>query len=178
MIKLFQFSFLLIIFAFISCSSLVKKGETGPPGLQGIQGITGERGPQGPQGPQGTAGESVPPELLERLNKSLSDLKNGEEKVISSTYYMFGVAPPVLGFVLLTNYGNIYKMENKNPVSSGDTFSFAGRIDERGDFISLTVLPGREGSNQFFIALTSSGTHYISTDLKDWQFQSVLNLSK
>jgi|TARA_B100000315_G_scaffold260938_1_gene328026 hypothetical protein len=178
MIKLIQVSFLLITFAFISCSSLVKKGESGHQGPEGPQGIQGIPGEMGPRGPSGKSGESVPPELLERINKSLSDLENGEEQIISSAYYMFGVAPPVLGFVLLTNYGNIYKMENKNPVSAGDTFSFAGRIEEREDFISLTVLPGMEGSDQFFIALTNKGTHYISTDLKDWKVQSELHLTK
>ena len=83
-----------------------------------------------------------------------------------------------MGFAVLTNKGNIYRMMNKNPITIGNSFHKFVRIDERDDFTSLTILQGTDGSQQFYLAVTQSGRHYYSKDLESWTFQSVVPLPK
>ena len=135
----------------------------------------------GEAGPPGPPGESIPSELLIELRSSLAALteeSTSKEKTVAAVSFSFGIAPPVMGFAVLTNKGNIYRMMNKNPVTIGNSFHKFVRIDERDDFTSLTVLQGTDGSQQFYLAVTQSGRHYYSKDLESWTFQSVVPLPK
>ncbi|MFQ6673510.1 MAG: hypothetical protein ACE5GH_01840 [Fidelibacterota bacterium] len=101
-----------------------------------------------------------------------------EEYVVASVSYSFGIAPPIMGFAALSNLGNIFKMQNKNPLMIGSGFEKAGRVDDRDDFISLALLPATDGSQQYYLAVTRSGRHYSSKDLEIWTFQSVVPLKR
>ncbi|MDP6966641.1 MAG: hypothetical protein QF551_05140 [Candidatus Marinimicrobia bacterium] len=179
-----RFLTLIAFINFMSCTPQVQQGELGPPGPQGEPGPAGEQGPpgeQGPAGPPGPSGKSIPSELLIELRSSLATLKENsshEEKIVAVVSFSFGIAPPIMGFAVLTNNGNIYRMVNKNPITIGDSFDKSVRIDERDDFVSLTVLPGTDGSQQFYLALTRNGRHYYSKDLESWTYQSVVPLPK
>jgi len=165
----------IFILSLFSCAPLAHRGEIGqtgemgPPGEQGPPGEAGPPGEQGPPGPKGPPGESIPPELLNELRAALDELAKPEmisETIVSSVSYSFGIAPPIMGFAVLTNYGNVYLMQNRNPVTIGSVFNFSVRIDDRTDFISLTSLPGADATKQFYLAVSSSGNHYYSEDLK------------
>ena len=69
----------------------------------------------------------------------------------------------------LTNYGKIYKLENKNPETLGNKIEIITRIDNRQDFISISRIVYGEDIKQFFSAVTSGGLIYTSTDLKQWK---------
>ncbi len=180
-----------ILIAFIGCTVQPKQGPPGPqgepgppgpPGKQGPIGETGPAGPPGPQGPPGTPGKSVPPELITRLDAQLNALSAFEqtlsrESIVGSAFYYFGIAPPIIGFTVLTSYGNVYRMDNINPLTVGNTFKYVGRIDKRKDFISMTVIPSGEGNNQFFLAITRNGNYYISSDLKSWTLTGAIPLT-
>ena len=129
-------------------------------------------GPAGPEGPPGENGESVPKELVLELKNTLEELNNSKksfrEEIVGTVYYIFGIAPPRIGFLSLTSFGNLYKLENKNPITRGDSFLLLGRIDLRNDFISLSVLPGSDDIQQSFLAITQNGESYESVDLKNW----------
>ena len=180
----------IFILSLFSCAPQARRGkigqtgEMGTPGEQGPPGEAGppgEQGPPGPPGPKGPPGESIPPELLNELRAALDELTEPEmipETIVSSVSYSFGIAPPIMGFAVLTNYGNVYLMKNRNPVTIGNVFNFSVRIDDRTDFISLTSLPGADGTKQFYIAVTSSGHHFFSEDLKKWKSQSIVPFNK
>ena len=129
-------------------------------------------GPAGPEGPPGKNGESVPKELVLELKNTLEELNNSKkslrEEIVGTVYYIFGIAPPRIGFLSLTSFGNLYQLENKNPITRGDSFLLLGRIDLRNDFISLSVLPGSDDIQQSFLAITQNGESYESADLKNW----------
>ncbi|MAE10112.1 MAG: hypothetical protein CMF78_02830 [Candidatus Marinimicrobia bacterium] len=129
-------------------------------------------GPAGPEGPPGKNGESVPKELVLELKNTLEELNNSKkslrEEIVGTVYYIFGIAPPRIGFLSLTSFGNLYKLENINPIKRGDSFLLLGRIDLRNDFISLSVLPGSDDIQQSFLAITQNGESYESADLKNW----------
>ncbi len=129
-------------------------------------------GPAGPEGPPGQNGESVPKELVLELKNTLEELNNSKkslrEEIVGTVYYIFGIAPPRIGFLSLTSFGNLYKLENINPIKRGDSFLLLGRIDLRNDFISLSVLPGSDDIQQSFLAITQNGESYESADLKNW----------
>ena len=129
-------------------------------------------GPAGPEGPPGQNGESVPKELVLELKNTLEELNNSKkslrEEIVGTVYYIFGIAPPRIGFLSLTSFGNLYKLENINPIKRGDSFLLVGRIDLRNDFISLSVLPGSDDIQQSFLAITQNGESYESADLKNW----------
>jgi len=129
-------------------------------------------GPAGPEGPPGENGESVPKELVLELKNTLEELNNSKkslrEEIVGTVYYIFGIAPPRIGFLSLTSFGNLYKLENINPIKRGDSFLLLGRIDLRNDFISLSVLPGSDDIQQSFLAITQNGESYESADLKNW----------
>ena len=74
-------------------------------------------GPAGPEGPPGKNGESVPKELVLELKNTLEELNNSKkslrEEIVGTVHYIFGIAPPRIGFLSLTSFGNLYKLENK-----------------------------------------------------------------
>lgn len=169
----------------IGCVPQSVPGPQGIPGEQGNPGPKGERGEPGQSGLPGPPGKSISSDLEQDLEIALEKLRSAastakvsevEEKVVSVVYYAFGIAPPVVGFAALTNYGNLYFMKNKNPITVGDTFILSTRIDNKLNFISLTHLQGTDEIIQYFLAVTASGDHYISTDLKKWSRQGSILL--
>ena len=140
-------------------------GPKGEPGLKGTQGLTGPSGPIGPKGPMGEPGKGLSKDQKLKIEKII----NGSlEKIVSSSSYSFGFAPTITGFLYLTNYGKIYKQENKNPETLGNEIEIITRIDNRQDFISISRIVYGEDIKQFFTAVTSGGLIYNSTDLKEW----------
>ena len=183
--KLLLLSVVLLI---AGCSGPAQQGEPGPqgktgaPGKPGPQGKTGAPGKPGPQGPPG---KSVNPELISELRTSLEEIKRrdnppiaNQETIVSVVSYQFGIAPPIIGFAAMTNLGNIYKMENKNAITVGNSFKKTVRVDSRDDFVSLALLPSQDGSQPFYLAMTKNGRHYVSKDLESWTYQSVAPLSR
>lgn len=167
-----------------ACSATGPPGPQGPagePGPQGEAGPPGPKGQTGPKGPAGPAGQSVPEELIRELKEALLKLEVSEERrgetIVSSAHFTFGSAPPVTGFVLLSDFGNIYTMKNVKPTTVGSEFSYLTRIDTRNDFVALTILPKTEVSKPHFLAATASGRHYYSKDLKSWSFQAKAHLA-
>lgn len=175
--------FLLNIIFWIGCSTPGSQGTPGPqgergyPGEQGAPGEPGTPGEQGPPGQQGSPGE-VDPVLLQKLETALNDVsaKKQEEVVIASVHFSFGIAPPVMGFVVMTNQGNIYQLKNKNVVTMGDEFELLVRIAENTDFVSLSFLSGEEGQKHFYLAITESGHSFVSEDLKTWSSKGKIPL--
>lgn len=153
------------------------KGEPGIPGDSGPPGPKGEPGEQGPPGEQGLPGV-VDPALIQKLedalNGGLTDEK--KERITASVHFSFGIAPPVMGFAIMTNHGNIYQLKNKNPVKMGDNFEFLVRIAEHDDFVSLSFLSGGEGQKHFYMAISESGKSYVSEDLKKWSYKGDIPL--
>lgn len=162
------------------------KGDTGPTGMRGEKGDPGEKGEPGVPGRPGKDGESVSQELISQLESTLNDLSTGgrrifneamdnmPEHVVSTVHFRFGISE--MGFALLTSAGRVFTMKNKNPVTPGDGFIFSSNIsDKEYKFVSLTVLPGGEGSKQIFLAMTSNGRAFISEDLKLWVQKDAIN---
>ena len=174
-----------LILTLAACSATGPPGSQGPagePGQSGETGSPGLEGPAGPMGPPGAAGKSAPEELVRELENALKKLNESDkyksETIVSSTYFIFGSAPPVMGFVLLSNLGNIYTMKNVNPTMVGSEFSLLTQIDTRNDFFTLTILPKTDVSKPHFLAVTVSSRHYYSKDLKNWTFQAAVPLAK
>ena len=145
-------------------------GPSGPPGPPGIQGSPGQKG------------ESIPKDFILGLEKQLEIISNSKqtarEKIVGIAHYVFGIAPPRVGFLSLTSFGNLYQLENKNPITRGDVFSLLTRIDIRNDFVSLTVLPGSNDIQQSFLAITKNGESYESADLKSWSHKEGIPLEQ
>ena len=156
------------------------QGVSGKDGETGIQGPAGEIGPQGEKGDPGIAGK-VDPALLTKLNSALkkisasSMMETGNEVIVASVQFSFGIAPPIMGFAILTSHGNLYQLKNKNPVTLGDEFEFLVHIGEHKNFVSLSFLSGGEGQKNFYIALTEDGHSYVSEDLKSWQSKGIIS---
>ena len=176
-----------VIFLIAGCSSPAQKGEPGPPGPIGKQGSSGKdgapgkQGPPGPagtQGPQGLPGESVSPDILSQLRDILQKSENRKETIVAIVPYQFGIAPPIMGFAAMSNKGIIYKLENKNLYTAGESFARSVRIDNRDDFISLALMAAQEGTQPLYLAMTANGRHYISQDLESWKYQSVAPLDR
>ena len=157
--------FLILAVIWLGCAT-PGPGPQGPPGPQGEPGTLGERGPQGSPGPAG----QVDPALIKKLEDALnSELSAANKEVVSaSVHFSFGIAPPVMGFAVMTNYGKIYQLKNKNEVTMGDSFELLVRVAEYDDFVSLSFLSGAEGQKHFYMAITESGRSYVSEDLKNW----------
>ena len=101
-------------------------------------------------------------------------MDNMPEHVVSTVHFRFGISE--MGFALLTSDGRVFTMKNKNPVTPGDGFIFSSNISNKEyKFVSLTVLPGGEGSKQIFLAMTSNGRAFISEDLKLWVQKDAIN---
>jgi hypothetical protein len=174
-----------VVFLIAGCSGPAQQGEPGPQGAQGEPGPQGKTGALGKPGPQGPPGESVNPELISELRASLEEIKRrdnpsiaSKETIVSVVSYQFGIAPPIIGFAAMTNLGNIYKMDNKNVITVGNSFKKTVRVDSRDDFVSLALLPSQDGSQPFYLAMTKNGRHYVSKDLESWTYQSVAPLSR
>ena len=141
-------------------------GEKGEPGQIGPQGPPGEKGEKGKKGKDG---ESLPKELLLKLENIVA--QDSSEIVIDVEVYSFGLAPRITGFVFMTNYGNLYKLENINPQKIGETIEYIGRIDEKVNFVSLARTAYADDIKQYFTSTTQSGDIYISEDLINWKFR-------
>ena len=157
--------FLILSVIWLGCAT-PGPGSQGIPGPQGEPGIQGDRGPKGDPGPTG----EVDPSLIKKLEDALNDMQSAAKKEIvsASVHFSFGIAPPVLGFAVMTNYGRIFQLKNKNEVIMGDNFEFLIRVAEYDDFVSLSFLSGAEGQKHFYMAITESGRSYVSEDLKNW----------
>ena len=166
--KFYSFLFLLFYFGCIPNNSPGPVGPTGP---------TGPSGPQGIPGNKGKDGTSIPPKTLNQINKFIDNHNfSKEENIISSASYSFGFAPTITGFVFLTNYGRLFKLENQNPQVLGKNITFITKIDSRKDFINITRIVYAEDIKQYFSAVTKSGNVYTSENLKDWDKSSVIKL--
>ena len=165
--------FLILTVIWFGCAT-PGPGPQGPPGPQGEPGTLGERGPQGSPGPAG----QVDPALIKKLEDALnSELSAANKEVVSaSVHFSFGIAPPVMGFAVMTNYGKIYQLKNKNEVTMGDSFELLVRVAEYDDFVSLSFLSGAEGQKHFYMAITKSGKSYVSEDLKKWSYKGDIPL--
>ena len=166
--------FLILSVMWLGCATL-GPGSQGIPGPQGELGPQGEPGIQGDRGPEGSKGDPGPsgevdPSLIKKLEDALNDMQSAAKKEIvsASVHFSFGIAPPVLGFAVMTNYGRIFQLKNKNEVIMGDNFEFLIRVAEYDDFVSLSFLSGAEGQKHFYMAITESGRSYVSEDLKNW----------
>jgi hypothetical protein len=167
------FIFILSTFLWISCTPTGKPGPQGEAGIPGKDGIQGPPGEQGIQGLKGDVGK-VDPALLSQLEAALKKVKepsminSGEEVIVASVQFSFGIAPPIMGFAILTSHGNLYRLKNKNPVTLGEEYEFIVRVGEHKNFVSLSFLSGGEGQKNFYIAITEDGHSYVSEDLQSW----------
>lgn len=123
--------------------------------------------------------------MVDELRRSLEELRQHlpaegteGESIVSIVPYQFGIAPPVFGFAAMSNLGHIYKMDNKNVVTVGDSFERSVRVDERDDFVSLALLPSQDGSQQYYLAMTKNGRAYVSKNLESWTYQSMAPISR
>ena len=161
----------------LGCSASGLQGPPGPqgdPGTPGKQGLPGKQGNPGEPGPPG----KVDPALIKKLEDALdSELPEDKKEVVSaSVHYSFGIAPPSMGFAIMTNYGRIYQLKNKNEVTLGDNFELLVRVAEYDNFVSLSFLSGGEGQKHFYIAITENGHAYVSEDLKNWSVKDDIPL--
>ena len=129
------------------------------------RGPKGERGKQGIQGPPGKPGKGLSSKELKAIDLLIN---NEHEYIVESTSYSFGFAPTITGFVYLTNYGRLYKLENKNSQTVGKDIEPITRIAERKDFIAINRIAYGEDIKQVFSAATKEGIVFTSNDLKKW----------
>ena len=165
---------------YFGCIPTYTPGPTGPPGPPGPPGPSGPAGPPGPQGNPGIKGKdgiTIPSKILNQIDEIIDkhNLTRGEN-IISSASYSFGFAPTITGFVFLTNYGRLFKLENQNPEVLGKNITFITTIDSRKDFINISRIVYAEDIKQYFSAITKSGIVYTSENLKDWDRSSIINL--
>tara|TARA_S200000501_G_scaffold215849_1_gene202554 strand:- start:1972 stop:2502 length:531 start_codon:yes stop_codon:yes gene_type:complete len=173
-IKLYFFLFSLFFFG---CIPNDNPGPKGPPGPPGPPGPSGPSGPQGTPGIQGKDGTNISSKIIDQLNQVIDSNKlSKKENIISSTSYNFGFAPTITGFVFLTNYGRLFKLENKNPQVLGNDITFITQIDSKTDFININRIVYAEDIKQYFSAVTKSGSVYTSDNLKDWEKSSQIKL--
>ena len=161
----------------LGCSASGLQGPPGPqgdPGTPGKQGLPGKQGNPGEPGPPG----KVDPVLIKKLEDALDSVlpEDKNEIVSASVHFSFGIAPPIMGFAVMTNYGRIYQLKNKNEVTLGDSFELLVRVAEHDDFVSLSFLSGGEGQKHFYIAITENGHAYVSEDLKNWSVKDDIPL--
>ena len=169
--------FLLATVLWMGCATPGAQGPPGPqgdPGTPGKQGLPGKQGNPGEPGPPG----KVDPVLIKKLEDALDSVlpEDKNEIVSASVHFSFGIAPPIMGFAVMTNYGRIYQLKNKNEVTLGDSFELLVRVAEHDDFVSLSFLSGGEGQKHFYIAITENGHAYVSEDLKNWSVKDDIPL--
>ena len=136
------------------------------PGPKGEPGPKGDTGPKGAQGPKGNNGESVPSELLKKLEKSLNNSNN--ETIVGTLAYSFGIAPRITGFSYLTSSGKVFKLENKNPQKFGSEIKFITQISTNQKFVSFGRTTYGDDIKQLFTAVSTNGDIYISEKLDSW----------
>ena len=168
--------FLILTVIWFGCAT-PGPGPQGPPGPQGEPGAPGKQGLPGIQGNTGDPGK-VNPALIQKLEDALNGVlaEAKQEVVTASVHFSFGIAPPSMGFAVMTNYGKIYQLKNKNEVTMGDSFELLVRVAEYDDFVSLSFLSGAEGQKHFYMAITQSGKSYVSEDLKKWSYKGDIPL--
>ena len=104
-----------------------------------------------------------------------STLTDMSEKVVSTIHFRFGISE--MGFATLTSEGRVFIMKNKNPVTIGDGFEYFSKVANNDNkFVSLSILPGGEGSKQIFLAISIDGHTFVSEDLKLWEKKTSLEL--
>jgi len=144
----------------------------GPPGKIGAKGEIGPQGKPGPKGPRGLPGldgKSIPPEVLNNIDKLLEKNDKDSEFLVDILSYSFGFAPKITGFCFLTNHGKVYKLENKNIKTLGDSVQIISKIGNYKDFIAFSRNSNEENIEQYFTAITKSGIIYSSSDLTNWK---------
>ena len=174
------------IFTIILCFSCIpnksaRTGLQGPPGKMGPKGEIGPQGKPGPKGPKGlpgTDGKSIPEDVLNSIDKLLKDNNNNSEILVDILSYSFGFAPKITGFCFLTNHGRVYKLENKNIKTLGDSLNFICKIGNYKDFIAFSRNSNEENIEQYFTAITKSGIIYSSSDLTNWEEIFKVNFTK
>lgn len=147
---------------YMGCAGQGTAGPKGDPGPPGQPGVAGEPGPRGP------AGKSLSPDLVKNIEDLLAVQNSPGENVVGSVAYSFGIAPRITGFIFLTDRGNLYKLENKNPRTLGEKIESGVKIADRNNFITLTRTTYGDDISQFFTAATSAGEVFTSADLKTW----------
>ena len=169
----------LIYLLFYACIP-VSNGTQGPPGKDGLKGPIGpkgERGLQGPIGPKGLPGKSIPKTLLDKIEKYIKINEQQSEILVDITSYSFGFAPKITGFCFLTNHGRLFKLENKNVKTLGNTVESITKVGNHKDFIALSRNSSEENITQYFTAITNSGFIYFSKDLIKWKQITQINLN-
>ena len=167
---------LLIFLLFNACiPKIIPTGLEGPPGKDGLRGPKGDRGIQGPIGPKGLPGESISKSLLKKIEKYILLNEENPESIVDITSYSFGFAPKITGFCFLTNYGKIFKLENKNIKTLGESIELITKIADHNDFISFSRNSPEENIQQYFTAATKSGHIYYSKDLTKWSLINQIN---
>ena len=159
-------------------------GELGPAGIQGERGVKGETGETGVPGKDGI---SISPKMIKKVESIIAEIESGKnklvkstltdisEKVVSTIHFRFGISE--MGFALLTSNGRVFMMKNKNPVTIGDGFEYLSTIANNDyRFVSLSILPGGEGSKQIFLAMSIDGHTFVSEDLELWEQKTSLEL--
>ena len=161
--------FALALFVQTGCSPKIVKipGIQGLKGEKGDKGDKGEKGDKGDKGKDGEDGKSVSKETIATLENILE--RNNSENIVGSEAYSFGLAPRITGFAILTNLGNLYKLENKNTQTIGKLIEYVSKVDNKNDFISLSRTAYADDIKQYFTAVTKTGEVYISSDLKKWE---------
>ena len=161
------------IFTIIICFSCIANkpvpGLQGPPGKMGPKGEIGPQGKPGPRGLPGLDGKSIPPEVLNNIYQLLEKNDKDSEFLVDILSYSFGFAPKVTGFCFLTNHGKVYKLENKNIKTLGDSVELICKIGNFKDFIAFSRNSNEENIEQYFTAITKSGIIYSSNDLTNWE---------
>ena len=166
--------FLLSLFILGSC---IPKNIPGPKGDPGPTGPPGPKGIQGEPGKDGKSGKGLSSSQLKKINDLLkNDSKKNKEFIVGSTSYSFGFAPTITGFLFLSNYGRLFKLENKNPQTLGNSIAFITNIANRTDFMDIERIVYGEDIKQYFNAITKSGIIYSSEDLKKWDKVASIDL--
>ena len=152
-------------------------GTPGPQGEAGSMGPPGPRGEKGERGPAGPSGKSVSSEVRKQIDAVLAaESAKSNEFVVGSVAYTFGIAPRITGFVFLTNHGNLYKLENKNPQELGGALEKMGRVASYTNFTVFTRTTYGDDIKQFFSAATDDGKIYTSENFTDWELKSTISL--
>ena len=175
--KLFYLLFISLLFSCIP-NSIGLQGPPGPQGEKGEAGLQGKKGQRGQVGPKGISGKSISQELLNKIENLLVTNDEEIEFLVDVSSYSFGFAPKVTGFCFLTNYGRLYKLENKNIKTLGGSIELITKIDNHRDFIAVSRNSPEENITQYFTAATRSGTIYTSNDLINWKEKTIIKFIK
>ena len=171
--KIFPVFLLIFLIIPINCTT---PAIPGPRGDRGAKGNQGPPGPPGPTGPSGPPGKEISIDIIKKIDTLMLNQKQKGEQIIGSVAYSFGIAPRITGFVYLSNFGNLFKMENKNPQVIGGEINNIGRIANNKNFSVFSRTTYGDDIKQFFTASTSDGNIYISEDLINWELINTINI--